>query len=46
MSKDEEIRRVAAELDLRLGELRVTVGALNAILLPPEADPGMEKVLT
>jgi hypothetical protein len=43
MSRDSDVRRVAAELEQRLQELRETVTQLNAILLSPEADPGQER---
>ena len=44
--KDEEILRVARELDALLDELQANVDALSAILLPPEADPDKERVVT
>ena len=40
MSKDEEIRRVAAELDRLLDQLRGNVDALNDILTRPAPDGG------
>ena len=39
-SKDEEIRRVAAELDGLLDQLRGNVDALNEILTRPAPDSG------
>jgi hypothetical protein len=46
VSRDEEIRAVAAELEARLADLRAAVNALSAVLLPPGADPGMERTVT
>jgi hypothetical protein len=46
VSRDSEVRRVAAELDALLDELRESVDALNGILVPPadETDDGKELV--
>jgi hypothetical protein len=42
MTRDEEVRSVASQLDARMDELAATVAALAAILTrqapPPEAD--------
>lgn len=46
MSRDSEVRRVAAEIEARMAELREAVTGLNAILLPPEANPDLERVVT
>lgn len=40
MSKDEEIARVAAQLDGLLDQLRDSVDALNGILTRPAPDGG------
>jgi hypothetical protein len=42
VSKDAEIRAIATELNDRLDALRGAVAELNALLLPPEADPAKE----
>jgi hypothetical protein len=38
MSRDEEIREIAAELDRLVAEAREAAEALRAILLPPGPD--------
>lgn len=43
--KDEDARRVVAELDAVMAELREVVASLNARLLPPEANPDLEQVI-
>jgi hypothetical protein len=39
VTKDDDIRGVAARLDGLLDELQVTVGALNSILVQPPDEP-------
>jgi hypothetical protein len=40
MTKDEEIRRVVAELDAKLTQLRKVTEALGAVLAPPQHPTG------
>jgi hypothetical protein len=47
MSRDSEVRRVAAELEALYARLRVAVEALNAVVLPPPpAGASKEQVVT
>ena len=43
--RDGEVREVISELDALLDALDANVAALKSLLLPPEADPDLEKVV-
>jgi hypothetical protein len=43
MTKDEEIRRVLAELNAKLAQLREVTEALGAVLAPPRTGSGTQE---
>lgn len=45
MSRDAEVRRIAADLQVALAELNAAVNGLEAVLLPPEADASQERMV-
>jgi hypothetical protein len=43
MTKDEEVRKVVAELDAQLAQLRKVTEALTAVLAPPQHPGGTQE---